>query len=68
MPSIFERKKLAFAISIALSASPLLLADDVVSESDIDQSNPQSQETVDDSLFSKPPIGNSAFESWSCVI
>ena len=41
MPSVFERKKLAFAISIALSGSPLLLADEVVSEPDLDESNAQ---------------------------
>ena len=46
MPSSFERKKLALAVSIALTSSHLLIADDVVSEPNIDVSNAQAQELV----------------------
>ena len=32
MPSVFERKKLAFAISVAFCGSPSSIADDIVPE------------------------------------
>ena len=50
MSSVFERKKLALAISFVLSGSPSLVAEDVVSDdvSDSSEANKENLEIVDE--------------------
>ena len=47
MRSVFERKKLAFAISIAMANAPMLVADDIVPKADSDD-NSKSQEVSEE--------------------